>query len=682
MEFSSPTSPSAGGPQSVDPQSVDPDEARRLETLQRYDLPESPPAEAIDRITRTATRLFDVPAAMVNFIDRNDQRCISARGIGARRLSRELSFCTHTITKDEVMVVEDATDDPRFAGNPVVTGDPHIRFYAGAPLTAPNGHRLGTLCLIDDEPRDGFSDEDRAALQDLADLVMDELVLRRYADSLGNTLESHRAANIETTQILESITDAFFALDGDWNFTYVNAQAEELLERSREELIGENVWNEFEPAVGSTFYEAYHRAVDEGETVEFIEHYPPLDRWFEETAFPFESGLSVYFDDGTERIQAQRDLRREQDLTEAIIDTSIAAVVTVDTDGTITFANDRASEILGAPVDEMKGRHHLEAGPIYTLDGTEIEPPDWPFRRILAAKETVTNRRFVIRGSEGQNRVITVNGAPLLDEDGDIRQVVFSIVDVTDQVERQRELEEAKEKAERASRLKSSFLANLSHDVRTPLSSIMSLTELLARQVPEDCRDRVHLIERSSQRLLDMLDSVLDLSKIESGSVDIAARPVDVAKKMRKSAELFHPQAEESDIDLQAEIPETEISAELDPALLNRIVDNLVSNALKFTDPGGTVTLRMREDDGRDRPICIEVEDTGVGIEKDFLPDLFEAFARGPDRETDSGTGLGLAITKRLTDVMNGTIDVESERGVGTRFTLRLPRTVLVNRKS
>lgn len=669
-------SPSTTSCSSDDPRSAGANESKRLATLARYDIADGPPAEALDRITRLATRLFDVPTAMVNFIDRNEQRCISARGIGAKRLARELSFCTHTITNDEVMVVEDATDDPRFAGNPVVTGDPHVRFYAGAPLTAPNGQRLGTLCLIDDQPHNVFSDEDRTALKDLADLVMDELVLRRYAASLGDTLASQRAAHIETTQILESITDSFFALDDDWNFTYVNAQAEDLLERSREELIGENVWDEFEAAVGSTFYDAYHRAVEEGKTVEFIEHYPPLDRWFEVKAFPFEGGLSVYFDDVTQRIQAQRDLRREQDLTEAVMDTSIAAVVTVDTEGIITFANDRASEILGAPVAAMKGRHHLEAGPLYTVDGTKVQPPDWPFRRILATKGPVTDCRFALRDGDDRERIISVNGAPLLDEDDDIRQVVFSIVDITDQVKRQRELEAAKEKAERASRLKSSFLANLSHDVRAPLSTIMSLTELLAKEVPEDCRERVHLIERSSHRLLDTLDSVLDLSKIESGSVDVSAREVDLAQKMRKSAQLFRPQAQEKDVDLVVAIPDTDIPAHLDPSLLNRVVDNLMSNALKFTDAGGTVTLRVREETAGERPLHIEVEDTGVGIEKDFLPDLFEAFARGPDRSRETGTGLGLAITRRLTDVMDGTIDVESEKGVGTRFTLRLPRNI------
>jgi signal transduction histidine kinase len=99
-------------------------------------------------------------------------------------------------------------------------------------------------------------------------------------------------------------------------------------------------------------------------------------------------------------------------------------------------------------------------------------------------------------------------------------------------------------------------------------------------------------------------------------------------------------------------------------------MDNLVSNAIKFTDEGGTVTLRARADE---ETVTLEVEDEGVGIDEDFLPDLFEAFARGPG-QTQDGSGLGLAITHRLTDVMGGTIDVESEKGVGTRFTVRLPR--------
>jgi PAS domain S-box len=336
-------------------------EAPRLRTLERYDVLEAPPTDAFDRITRLATRLFGVPIAMINFIDQEHQWCLSAHGLAPGRADREVSFCARAIQQRDVMVVPDAHEDPRFADNPFVTGEPHIRFYAGAPLTAPNGYRLGTLCLIDDAPR-SFSDEDRDTLTDLAGVVMDELTLRHYASGLDASRQAHRETSEQRRRILESITDAFVALDEDWTLTYVNAQAEALLERPREELVGRCVWDEFPDAVGSTFQDKYETAVEEARTVEFLEYYSPLDRWLDVKAFPFEGGLSVYFDDVTDRVEAEENLRRERDLTEAILDTSVAALVIVDADGHISFANERAGEILGDTPDALTGMRYTDTG--------------------------------------------------------------------------------------------------------------------------------------------------------------------------------------------------------------------------------------------------------------------------------------------------------------------------------
>jgi len=643
-------------------------EASRLRTLERYDVLDTPPTEAFDRITRLATRLFGVPIAMVNFIDQDNQWCLSSQGLALDRTSREVSFCARAIQQGDVMVVPDAREDPRFADNPFVTGEPHIRFYAGAPLTAPNGHRLGTLCLIDDEPR-SFSAADRENLEDLAGVVMDELNLRHYAADLDASREAHREISEQRRRILESITDAFVALDEDWILTYVNAQAEALLERPREELLGQNLWDEFPEAVGSTFQEKYETAIEEDRTVEFLEYYPPLGRWLEVKAFPFEGGLSVYFDDVTERIEAQEDLRRERDLTEAILGTSVAALVIVDADGDISFANERAREILGT--DSLHGMTHTETGTLSDLEGNELAPEEWPFQHVLADGGTISGERYVFERPDGTIRYLSVNGAPLHTPDGDIRQVVFSIGDVTDQVQYEEELRAAKEEAERANKLKSAFLANVTHDLRNPLSSIIGSAELLARDAPKEFQSTVERIERSSRRLLDTINSVLDLSKLEADAVEPDLEPVDVADEVLGTAEIFQTQFNEQDVTLETEVPEGPMPAELDATMLHRITDNLVGNALKFTDPGGTVTLRAS---ATDETITIEVEDTGIGIEDDFFPQLFESFSRGEDATGREGSGLGLPITKRLTELMGGTIDVESEKGVGTRFTVRLPR--------
>ncbi len=645
-------------------------EAARLRTLEQYDVLDAPPTEAFDRITRLATRLFDVPIAMINFIDQEDQWCLSTHGLALEHADREVSFCARAIQQGGVMVVPDTHEDDRFVDNPFVVGEPHIRFYAGAPLTAPNGYRLGTLCLIDDEPR-AFATEDRETLNDLAGVVMDELNLRHYASDLNASREAHRAISEQRRRILESITDAFVALDHDWTLTYVNAQAETLLERPRDELLGKNLWDEFPEAVGSTFHEKYKAAVAENRTVEFLEYYPPLDRWLEVKAFPFENGLSVYFDDVTERVEAQRDLRRERDLTAAIMDTSVTALVIVNADGRISFANERAANILGAPPNTLRGMNYADTGTLANLDGTDLPLAEWPFRRILDEKEAISGERYRFKRPDGTARSISLNAAPLYDTAGNIRQVVYSIEDVTEQVQHERDLKAAKEAAERANELKAAFFANVTHDLRTPLASIIGSAEMLAENAPEAHQDSIARIERSSHRLLDTINSVLDLSKLETGAVEPDWESVDLTDELLGTAEIFRPQADEQHIELTTEVPDGPLPVELDPTMLHRITDNLLGNALKFTEAGGTVTLRAA---ATDAAVTIEVADTGTGIEEAFLPRLFESFARGESAAGQEGSGLGLPITKRLTELMNGTIEVDSEEGVGTTFTVRFPR--------
>ena len=642
-------------------------EQRRLHTLDQYEVLDAPPTEAFDRVTRIATRLFEVPVALVNFIDREDQWCLSSCGIDLDRTSLEVSFCVHAIDQEGVMVVPDAREDERFANNPLVTGRPYIRFYAGAPLTAPNGHRLGTLCLLDDQPR-SFPESKQQMLADLAGVIMDELNLRHYASDLYDSRQAHRELSEQRRRILESITDAFVAVDEEWTLTYVNAQAEAFLERDREELLGNNLWNEFPEAIGSTFQDKYETAIREQATVEFIEHYPPLDRWFEVKAFPFEGGLSIYFDDVTDRLEAEENLRRERDLTEAIMDTSVAALIIINADGDISFANEPAVDILGG--DDGQLGDTVYDGTLKTLDGTRVPKGEWPFDRILDDGTPILDERYLFEGGGGGERYIAVNGAPLRDADGTIRQVVFSIEDITDQVEYERQLRAAKEEAEQANQLKSAFLANMSHDIQTPLSSIMNHADLLRREVGEGHEERIALIKRSSNRLLDTLESVLDLSKLEAGAIEPTPEEINLADELIGTVEIFQPQANENDIALEAEVEEP-LYAELDPTMLHRVTDNLLSNALKFTGAGGTVTVRAHRDDGH---VVIEVADTGEGIDASFLPNLFEPFVREDEQMSAEGTGLGLAITKNLTEVMGGDIDVESEKGVGTTFTVRLPQ--------
>jgi GAF domain-containing protein len=171
-------------------------DAERLAALHRYDILDTPTDERFDRVTRLAARLFEAPIALITLVDEDRQWFKSCLGLDRRETEREISFCTYNVQAESVMVVEDAREDPRFADNPLVTGAPGIRFYAGAPLVTPDGHILGSLCVIDTTPRSAGT-VDLAALRDLAQMVMSELELRRANADLQDRNEQVHALTRE-----------------------------------------------------------------------------------------------------------------------------------------------------------------------------------------------------------------------------------------------------------------------------------------------------------------------------------------------------------------------------------------------------------------------------------------------------------------------------------------------------
>lgn len=166
-------------------------EAVRIQALQDLKLLDTAPEERFDRLTRLAKRLFNVPIALVTLVDKDRQWFKSRVGLDATETPRDTSFCGHAILQDELLLVRDARDDERFHDNPLVIGDPNIRFYAGYPLTVPNGNKMGTLCLIDTKPRE-LDDEERALLRDLAGMAEQELMAVQMASMDELTLLSNR----------------------------------------------------------------------------------------------------------------------------------------------------------------------------------------------------------------------------------------------------------------------------------------------------------------------------------------------------------------------------------------------------------------------------------------------------------------------------------------------------------
>lgn len=248
------------------------------------------------------------------------------------------------------------------------------------------------------------------------------------------------------------------------------------------------------------------------------------------------------------------------------------------------------------------------------------------------------------------------------------------------------ELTVAKEKAEEASQLKSAMLANMSHEVRTPLTSITGFAELLTDEANGQAKQFATMIHENSKRLLETLGSVLRLSKLEAGKQTLKREEVDLVHEAEALVAEQEERARDADVRLRLESPHESCACKLDRGAVQRILRNLVGNAIKFTESGGEVIVRVDRvshgpsTEAGGAPFTharLEVEDTGIGMSDSFLEDMFQAFrqeSQGP-RRTHEGSGLGLSITKQLVELLHGDVYVESEKGVGTRFTIHLPRT-------
>ena len=229
----------------------------------------------------------------------------------------------------------------------------------------------------------------------------------------------------------------------------------------------------------------------------------------------------------------------------------------------------------------------------------------------------------------------------------------------------------AREAAEEALRVKSAFLASMSHEIRTPLTAVIGYAELLRDEVADEQQDLVAAIEAGGQRLLATLNSVLDLARLEAGRETLHPAPVELVAHVRDGLRLFEGMAARKGLALVYAPAAAALPARLDAGALDRILINLVGNAIKFTESGCiTVTAAACDSDA-----VVTVSDTGVGMRAEFLPAMFDEFRQASEGEARSheGSGLGLAITRQLVTLMGGTITVESAPGVGTTFMVRLP---------
>ena len=333
--------------------------------------------------------------------------------------------------------------------------------------------------------------------------------------------------------------------------------------------------------------------------------------------------------------------------------------------------NRAGEDLLGFSRHELIGKN-----------GFDFFPADQAERFISADRETLRNRHLVdipeetIQTKHKGQRILHTKKIPILDATGEPSFLLGISEDITEARQAQEALLRAQEEADRANRAKSQFLASMSHELRTPLNAILGFSELLSDdatdQFDKSTRRRfLDQIHSSGQHLLQLINDILDLSKVEAGQMELHLQSVELGSLIQEVSATIEPLARSKAIELNAESTR-EISLIADAAKVKQMLLNLVSNAIKFTPTGGRIDIRIRR---LESWVEIDVSDSGIGIAKEDMDRLFTEFQQldaGPGRQQE-GTGLGLALTRRFAELHGGQVIVESEVGKGSTFTLRLP---------
>ena len=345
------------------------------------------------------------------------------------------------------------------------------------------------------------------------------------------------------------------------------------------------------------------------------------------------------------------------------LNTLAGGLIVADANGDIVLANDAVASWVGAKPDSLMGK------PISTLPWKPLVDGELPWDVAYHFKHAISGETIKLATKTG-DRSLIVNSSPMVGNKGELRGVFIGLEDITVLEQKEVEHKKLREEAERANSAKSDFLARMSHEIRTPMNAILGFTDVLRRGFDQDAGERdeyLNTIHSSGEHLLSLINDILDLSKVESGRMELENAQCSPHKIILETLQVLQVRADEKGLSLGYE-PEDNLPEFIhgDAVRMRQIVTNLVGNAIKFTETGGVqVTAKMSGTRFEFRII-----DTGIGIKEEALERIFDPFSQADNSVTRKfgGTGLGLAIAKRFAEAMGGSIRVKSKIGTGTAF--------------
>ena len=772
-------------------------EAARLAALYRYQILDTDPEPAFDDLANLAAYICSTPIASIGLVDADRQWFKAKVGLEIAQTPREIAFCAHTILEPEVLIVPDAKLDSRFANNPLVTFDPGIRFYAGIPLTTYNGYAIGTICVMDRQPRQitsqqvealkalgrqaiaqldlrqhnallakgagftvgaGFTKESaeprdislnppvqqprdislNPPVQQPQDISLNPPLLRKAKDELELRVaertaelvsvneqlqvellnrkrieEALRVSQARFAGILEIADDAIISVDANQRIILFNQGAEKIFGYSAAEVMNQPLGK----LLPQQFEEIHRQHVEKfgkscGKARKMGERREIYGRRADGSEFPGEASISklevggetiftTILRDISDRKAAQAALERLSHQNELILNSVGEGLCGLDLQANITFVNPAAAKLLGYKIEELIGQSidtilQQDKSNAEESIGLKSSPIDESLRDGIVHQV----RKAIFWRRDGSNFPVEYVATPILRSPTEVAfsgrksptktEIIGAVIAFRDITERQI-----------VERMKDEFISVVSHELRTPLTSIhgslgMLASGLLSTQ-PEKSQRLLEIAVDSTERLVRLINDILDVERIESGKVTMAKVSCNAGDLIEQAADTMQAIADKAGVTLSV----STVSAQLwaDPDRIIQTLTNLLSNAIKFSSRGDTVWLSAQITAAEDRSsrgewnstfspaqehtrsganmkqILFKVKDQGRGIPADKLETIFERFQQVDvsDSRNSEGTGLGLAICRSIVQQHGGKIWVESTLGKGSTFYFTLP---------
>ncbi len=697
-------------------------EVARLQSLCNYNILDTPSETAFDDLTQLAAEICQVPIALVSLVDDCRQWFKSHYGIDAVETPREGGFCAHGILNPrEILQVPNTLEDERFVNNPLVTGEPHIRFYAGTPLVNPEGYALGTLCVIDRKPRQ-LSSEQLQALEILGRQVVAQLELRQKVAQLEQSFEEQQQAEKELARFFDLSLDLFCVADTDGYFRRLNPAFEKALGYANQELQSQPFLAFIHPEDHQSTLAQVKKIQNNQTIVGFENRYQAKDgkyHWLSWQATGTEDGfIYAIARDITEQKEAEAEqekqnlrsrlftemsLKIRQSLhIEDILQTAVIEVQNIlHTDRVILFqlmpkapgkivkesVSPEFQPILGEKIDDpcflkagyldkyrqgrvsaianisdlkMKKSCYVEMLEKFNVKANLVVP--------ILQQEKLWG--LLIAHSCEKPRQWTEFETELLRQVADQIGIAIAQAELLEKETQQRiELTASNAELEQ-------FAYVASHDLQEPLRKIQAFSDRIIAKyndiLPPQGQDYLVRMQSAASRMQILIHDLLDLSRVTTKAQPFTKTNLkEIVQEVLEDLEILIQQ-NQGKVYYQ-DLP----TLKADPLQMRQLFQNLISNALKFhksdLPPEINITCQILTSPTSPKTYQITVEDNGIGFEEKYLDRIFNAFQRLHGRNQYEGTGMGLAICRKIVERHCGILTAKSSLGVGSKFMIILP---------